>query len=279
MTLIAAVALLSHGSSVPIGNASIELPSPLDLIEVLGYVALLFGIALLPVAVILRRQLRRASPRVASALELTSIPRWASVLGLVLLAALLTGQLSVLLAYLNDLTRARQGGPIGAGASGLPADNVAASTSARTLESLAIAVGIVIAVVVIAAILILVARRRDGLSPESGDAGSRPSAAPVLGAGLDALRLEQDPRRAVIRAYAAMEQVMSRTGLAREAPEGPTEYLQRVHANRPSVAGDVATLSRLFQVAKFSLHEVDEAMRRRAIDAMERLASATGSPR
>jgi hypothetical protein len=281
IALIAAVALLSHGSSIPLGGAGpIALPSPLDVVEVLGYVALLLGLALLPVVVILRRQLRRrASPRVAGALELTSVPRWVSALGLLLLAALVAGQLSILLAYINDLIRARRDQPIGAPATGLPVDPATAANAPRTLDSLAIAVGIVIAIAVIGVILLLVARHRDGVSPVSGEPGPGASTAPLIGAGLDALRLEPDPRRAVIRAYAAMEGVMSRTGLAREAPEGPTEYLQRVTANRPSVAADVATLSRLFQVAKFSLHEIDEAMRRRAIDAMERLAAATGTPR
>jgi hypothetical protein len=281
IALIAAVALLSHGSSIPPAEAgAIALPSPLDLVEVLGYVALLFGLALLPVAVLLRRQLRRrAGLRVAGALELTTVPRWVSAVGLLLLAGLVAAQLSILLAYINDLIRARHDQPIGAQASGLPVDAATGTDTSRSFDSLAIAVGIVIAIAVIGVIVLLVARHRDGVSPVSGEPGAGTSPAPMLGAGLDALKLEPDPRRAVIRAYAAMEGVMSRTGLAREAPEAPTEYLERVNANRPSVAADVATLSRLFQLAKFSLHEIDEAMRRRAIEAMERLAAATGTPR
>jgi Domain of unknown function (DUF4129) len=86
--------------------------------------------------------------------------------------------------------------------------------------------------------------------------------------GLDELEAEPDPRRAVIGAYARMERSLARVGLPRRSSETALEYLERllelVRLDNPAAA----RLTDLFQVAKFSNHEVDEAMKRRAIEAL-----------
>jgi hypothetical protein len=58
---------------------------------------------------------------------------------------------------------------------------------------------------------------------------------------LDDLRAEQDPRRAIIAAYARLERVLAAFGLR---------------------------LTDLFTRAKFSLHEVDAGMKHEAIEAL-----------
>ena len=91
------------------------------------------------------------------------------------------------------------------------------------------------------------------------------------------LRRELDPRRAVIAAYAAMERLMARDGVARDAHEAPMEYLGRVtlHGHRRVAA--VHRLTALFQRGRFSDRPVDEDMRRRAIDAVEELEGDPGA--
>ncbi len=111
----------------------------------------------------------------------------------------------------------------------------------------------------------LVDRRRtrpDALTPEQlkklGDA---------LDEAIDDLRRDPDPRRAVIAAYARMEQALTVYGLPRKPSEAPYEYLRRV-ARDLEAEQPVAALTELFELAKFSEHSVDETMRGRAIDAL-----------
>src|SRR5919201_5838019 len=50
----------------------------------------------------------------------------------------------------------------------------------------------------------------------------------VLADTLDDLRAERDPRRAVIRTYARMEETFAAYGVPREEAEAPLEYVERV---------------------------------------------------
>jgi hypothetical protein len=76
----------------------------------------------------------------------------------------------------------------------------------------------------------------------------------------------------VIAAYAVMERLMARDGLARGAHEAPMEYLGRITLHGHDRVGAVHRLTGLFQRARFSERPVDEDMRRRAIAAVEELA-------
>ena len=86
---------------------------------------------------------------------------------------------------------------------------------------------------------------------------------------LDDLRLEPDPRRAVIAAYARLERVLAAHGLPRKPAEAPLEYLGRMLAEL--AVGDRAAraLTELFERAKFSQHAVGAQMKDEAIDALE----------
>jgi hypothetical protein len=50
---------------------------------------------------------------------------------------------------------------------------------------------------------------------------------PVVAAGVEALESERDPRRAVIKAYLAMERTLGEEGMPRKPTETPFEYLRR----------------------------------------------------
>jgi hypothetical protein len=95
--------------------------------------------------------------------------------------------------------------------------------------------------------------------------------ADMLEDSLDDLRAEPDARRAVIAAYARLEQALAAAGLPRHRPETAEEYVARI-LDRLEVAGPpVRTLTDLFTTAKFSHHDVDGAMKEAAIAALEEI--------
>ena len=133
----------------------------------------------------------------------------------------------------------------------------------RVVWPLAVGLGALIVAAIVVAVLVDRRRRgRDALTPEQlkelGDA---------LDEAIDDLRRDPDPRRAVVAAYARMEQALTVYGLPRKPSEAPYEYLRRV-ARELEAEQPVAALTELFEVAKFSEHSVDETMRGRAIDAL-----------
>jgi hypothetical protein len=83
------------------------------------------------------------------------------------------------------------------------------------------------------------------------------------------LRAEQDPRRAVIAAYARLERVLAAHQLPRRPAEAPLEYLARILSDL-SVSPEAARrLTDLFERAKFSQHAVHTEMKEEAISALE----------
>jgi hypothetical protein len=73
-----------------------------------------------------------------------------------------------------------------------------------------------------------------------------------------------------------MERSLSGSGLGRHRSEAPLEYLRRVLLGSTGATEEVRTITHLFQLAKFSHHDVDEPMRSRAIKALERIRAALG---
>ena len=102
----------------------------------------------------------------------------------------------------------------------------------------------------------------------------------AIEAALLDLEGEDDPRRAVIKAYARMETVLRAQGLPREPSEAPLEYLDRVLRELGGRAAEVDRLTELFEQAAFSQHEVGLAMRDEAVAAFhalrESLAATAG---
>src|SRR5262245_18962778 len=129
-----------------------------------------------------------------------------------------------------------------------------------------LAIGLVVLIVaaIVAAVLIERRRRKRRVvrTPEQLEQLGK-----ALDEAIDDLRRDPDARRAVIAAYARMEQALTVFGLPPKPAEAPYEYLHRV-ARELEAEGPVEALTELFEVAKFSEHSVDETMRGRAIDAL-----------
>jgi Domain of unknown function (DUF4129) len=109
--------------------------------------------------------------------------------------------------------------------------------------------------------------RRRRLEPMSEHLG--PALADLLDETLDDLRAERDPRKAVIGAYARMEQALAAYGLPRDPAEAPDEYLGRILADLDVSRRATARLTALFSWAKFSGHDVAPEMKEEAIAALE----------
>jgi hypothetical protein len=86
---------------------------------------------------------------------------------------------------------------------------------------------------------------------------------------IDDARSEPDPRRAIILAYARMEQALERCGVGRHESEAPLEYVARVLLELDVPPEPVHTLTDLFEQAKFSHHPMDGRMKDEAITALE----------
>ncbi|MGH9211129.1 MAG: DUF4129 domain-containing protein [Acidimicrobiales bacterium] len=141
-------------------------------------------------------------------------------------------------------------------------------------------VGAVMLVVVGALVAVAVAgqRRRltaSGALPQRAATARAATDDAALGAveaaGLDELRREPDPRRAVIRAYGAMDATLASWGLPRRPWETPFEFLERTLVGLGASAGVARRLTVLFEQARFSRHAVTEASKAEAIDAVGRL--------
>jgi hypothetical protein len=87
---------------------------------------------------------------------------------------------------------------------------------------------------------------------------------------------EPDPRRAVIRAYARMEQVLAGQGLARRPSETAVEHLQRALTALRISPGAAERLAELFERAKFSDHQVDGRMKHDALVALTDVQAELG---
>lgn len=139
------------------------------------------------------------------------------------------------------------------------------------------AVTAVVALVVgLGAVVLVALRRRRRVSVEWTLADRRDVVIGAVDDSLEALEAEPDGRRAVIEAYSRMEGWLARAGVPRAAWEAPFEYVDRVLIELGASAAIVATLTDLFERAKFGLHPVSATMKRSAIDVLIELRAALG---
>ncbi|MFN0155934.1 MAG: DUF4129 domain-containing protein [Gaiella sp.] len=85
------------------------------------------------------------------------------------------------------------------------------------------------------------------------------------------LESEPDPRLAVQRAYARMEESLGEIELLRAPDETPAEFTARVLRVLGVSAVAASDLTGLFEIARFSDHPMDEDDRRRAIASVRRV--------
>jgi hypothetical protein len=115
--------------------------------------------------------------------------------------------------------------------------------------------------------ILLLARRRGELTADERETIEEELSA-VVSDTIDDLRREADARKAVIAAYARMERVLAQHGQPRHPSEAPFEYLSRILLRLRVRPAAVRELTELFERAKFSTHEIDHAMKERAIAAL-----------
>ena len=272
--LVTIVALASRTTSVVSSPMGIDTGFVMTAVEVVGYVAAIVGLVVFfPAFVVLRLQQRRWLAA-SGATGRGVAPWWARIGGLAVTLAILAAQIAFIV-YVVDLLRSS-----GLGTPDGPLDPLAGQDSngaaaRRDGSSLMIALAIVAALAVVAIVLAIRWRRSDAADRTEADDERRERTEQAVEVGLDALRREPDPRRAIIAAYAAMERSLALAGLGRHAWEAPIEYLRRVLAGALGAPEDVQTMTHLFEVAKFSEHSVDESMRGSAIGALERIRTAT----
>jgi hypothetical protein len=134
-----------------------------------------------------------------------------------------------------------------------------------------LALGSAAALVLLAPVAVLVRRRR--ARRERGEIA--PDAAARVGADLRRsladLESEREPRLAVQRAYARMEQSLEEIELSRAPDETPTEFTGRVLRALGASAAAASDLTALFEIARFSDHPMDEDDRGRAIASVRRI--------
>jgi hypothetical protein len=92
--------------------------------------------------------------------------------------------------------------------------------------------------------------------------------AAVLDDAIEDVLREQDPRRAVIAAWARLERVLAAHGLPRQPAQAPFEYAGLAVAEAELTPAAVEGLARLFEWARFSVNEVTPGMREEALGAL-----------
>jgi Domain of unknown function (DUF4129) len=122
--------------------------------------------------------------------------------------------------------------------------------------------------IVLGGVALRLYRRRESFGPVQHPRSLEEELADAVGATIEDLRRERDPRRAVVAAYAQMERVLAAHGLRRRQTDAPLEYLMRILRELEVRESAVRTLTELFEYARFSPHEIDAEMKERAIEAL-----------
>jgi Domain of unknown function (DUF4129) len=128
------------------------------------------------------------------------------------------------------------------------------------------AVGVV-GLILLGGVVVYLRRRREHFGPVL-PRSLEEDLADAVGATIDDLRAERDPRRAVVAAYAQMEGVLAAHGFRRRDADAPLEYLARILRELEVRESAVRELTELFEYARFSPHGIDAEMKERAIAAL-----------
>ena len=144
---------------------------------------------------------------------------------------------------------------------GRPADSV-------NLGWLLVPVAVTFAILTPAAVLI---RRRRLKRDEAMHAGETSAFGRAVRASIAALESERDPRTAILRAYARMEQAFRDVEIVRAADETASEFLARTTRRLPVSAGAAAALTERFEEVRFSTHLITEADREQALASLHRV--------
>lgn len=117
--------------------------------------------------------------------------------------------------------------------------------------------------------------RRDNEAPEA----FRALVAGAVDDSFDDLRLEPDARAAIIKTYRHFERALAAAELPRQPWQTPTEVMRTALRRLPLPEAAVADLTRLFERARFSQHELGAADREAAWRALSGIRAAVGQGR
>jgi hypothetical protein len=113
---------------------------------------------------------------------------------------------------------------------------------------------------------------RNAPADEAAADDERVRLAKAVDRGRRALDGGDDPRTAVIACYAAMEESLAASGVARHASDSPRDLLERAVAGGPPARAAATVLTSLFREARYSTHPMTGAHRDRAATALAELA-------
>jgi hypothetical protein len=125
----------------------------------------------------------------------------------------------------------------------------------------------------------LVIRHRRRASDPADDAVALPeSVVRALGDSIDQIERDPDSRRAIIRAYAQMENAFDEVGIPRQPYEAPFEYVGRALRSLRVSAPAVGRLAALFEGARFSRHVVGTETKADALGALREIEKQLKEP-
>lgn len=153
-------------------------------------------------------------------------------------------------------------------------DTAEGSANRQPVAELGDVIGLVAMAAAAGAIGWLLLRRGDPLDELEPLDSSPEHIAARLADAVDVARARvlstDDPRAAVIAAYATLEQALADHGVPRRRPETPEEHLRRATTMLGAEPAPFAELGRLYSVARFSDREVSDQLRNQASAALER---------
>ncbi|WP_394193987.1 DUF4129 domain-containing protein [Microbacterium foliorum] len=177
------------------------------------------------------------------------------------------------------------------GATGVPEPMEIDSTAAAVVQTLAVILMALVAAGLIA-LLVIAARallrawrdrplgRRDAaaVASEVDHLTSAPEpeiAVAVMQRGIAGALMQIDERArasdAIVAAWIGLEESAADAGVKRAATETPGEFVVRIITLRPGVAGDAASLLRLYESVRFGAGSADEGDRASAREALRRI--------
>ena len=189
-------------------------------------------------------------------------------------AVLLLGLAIFCIATVPLLSRASEPLQSGAGAQSVGAGSLGSQRSPEDLPDsvnlgwLLVPVAVTFAILTPAAVVI---RRRRLKRDEAMHAGETSAFGRAVRASIAALESERDPRTAILRAYARMEQAFRDVEIVRAADETASEFLARTMRRLPVSAGAAEALTERFEEVRFSTHLITEADREQALASLHRV--------
>jgi len=124
------------------------------------------------------------------------------------------------------------------------------------------------------ALWVALADRVDRSEDESADGVPPASLEAAVEESLEDLRAEADARRAIVRCYARFERAAADSGVERKPWFTPMEFMREALTRLPIPRTAVPTLTGLFELARFSHHELGPRERDRALDALDEIRAS-----